>query len=60
VQLSLTPLGRVRAEKLEQALNAHAAQVFDSIPAEKHAQIMDSLAILFEALNKHTVEANSE
>lgn len=60
VQLSLTPLGRVRAEKLEQTLNAHAAQVFDSIPAEKHAQIMDSLAILFEALNKHTVEVTSE
>lgn len=60
VQLSLTPLGRVRAEKLEQTLNAHAAQVFESIPAEKHAQIMDSLAILFEALNKHTVEVTSE
>jgi DNA-binding MarR family transcriptional regulator len=60
VQLSLTPLGRVRAEKLEQALNTHAAQVFDSIPAEKHAQIMDSLAILFDALSKHTVEVTSE
>jgi DNA-binding MarR family transcriptional regulator len=60
VQLSLTPLGRVRAEKLEQTLSAHAAQVFDSIPAEKHAQIMDSLAILFEALRSKAVQETAE
>lgn len=60
VQLSLTPLGRVRAEKLEQTLNAHAAQVFDSIPAEKHAQIIDSLTILFDALRSNAAQEPTE
>jgi N-acetylglutamate synthase-like GNAT family acetyltransferase/DNA-binding MarR family transcriptional regulator len=52
VQLSLTALGRIRAEKLEHTLNAHAAQVFEHIPLEKHAQIHDSLAILIDALQQ--------
>jgi DNA-binding MarR family transcriptional regulator len=60
VQLSLTALGRVRAEKLELSLNAHAAQVFESIPVEKHAQIVDSLTILFDALRSKAAPETSE
>lgn len=59
VQLSLTPLGRVRAEKLENALNAHARQVFDQIPAEKRAQVLDSLNVLFEALHADMPDGQS-
>lgn len=50
VKLSLTALGRIRAEKLEQTLNAHATRVFEHIPQDQHAQIHDALAILIEAL----------
>lgn len=50
MKLSLTALGRIRAEKLEQTLNAHAIRVFEHIPAAQHAQIHDALAILIEAL----------
>lgn len=53
VKLSLTPLGRVRAEKLENALNHHAAQVFDLIPQDKHAQLEESLNILIAALRQN-------
>ena len=53
VKLSLTPLGRVRAEKLENALNAHAAQVFQLIPEDKHAQLAESLHILIDALRQN-------
>lgn len=56
VQLSLTALGRVRAEKLENALNAHAAQVFNLIPADKHAQLEESLQILIDALRQNPFE----
>ncbi|MFZ6819099.1 MarR family winged helix-turn-helix transcriptional regulator [Undibacterium sp. Ji22W] len=59
VQLSLTPLGRVRAEKLESALNTHAAQVFDLIPKDKHAQLTESLHILIDALRQNPFVSNS-
>jgi DNA-binding MarR family transcriptional regulator/N-acetylglutamate synthase-like GNAT family acetyltransferase len=52
VKLSLTALGRIRAEKLENTLNAHAAQVFEHIAAEQHAQIQDALAVLVSALTQ--------
>jgi DNA-binding MarR family transcriptional regulator len=58
VNLSLTPLGRVRAEKLESALNNHAAQVFNLIPQDKHAQLEDSLNILITALRQNPFEQN--
>ncbi len=50
VKLSLTALGRIRAEKLENTLNAHAAQVFEHIAVDQHAQIHDALAVLVSAL----------
>lgn len=50
VKLSLTALGRIRAEKLENTLNAHAAQVFEHIAPSQHAQIQDALAVLVSAL----------
>ncbi|TXI95964.1 MAG: MarR family transcriptional regulator [Burkholderiaceae bacterium] len=50
MKLSLTPLGKIRAEKLEQTLNAHAIRMFEHIPTAQHAQIHDALAILIEAL----------
>ena len=56
VNLSLTPLGRVRAEKLESALNNHAAQVFNLIPQDNHAQLEDSLNILIAALRQNPFE----
>ncbi|MBR7800382.1 MarR family winged helix-turn-helix transcriptional regulator [Undibacterium fentianense] len=59
VRLSLTAFGRIRAEKLEAALNAHAAQVFDQIPPQKHAQLQESLAILIEALQPQIAQALS-
>lgn len=50
VKLSLTALGRIRAEKLENTLNAHAAQVFEHIAPSQHAQIQEALAVLVSAL----------
>jgi len=41
-----------RAAKLEHALNGHAASLLDSIPAERHAQIQESLHWLLGALQK--------
>ncbi|MDO8180206.1 MAG: arsenic resistance N-acetyltransferase ArsN2 [Undibacterium sp.] len=52
VKLSLTALGRLRAEKLENTLNAHAAQVFEHIAVDQHAQIHDALAVLVSALTQ--------
>jgi amino-acid N-acetyltransferase len=52
VKLSLTALGRIRAEKLESTLNAHAAQVFEHIAVEQHGQIHDALAVLVSALTE--------
>lgn len=52
VKLSLTALGRIRAEKLENTLNAHAAQVFEHIAPSQHAQIQDALAVLVSALTQ--------
>lgn len=52
VKLSLTALGRIRAEKLENTLNAHAAQVFEHIIVDQHAQIQDALAVLVSALTQ--------
>jgi DNA-binding MarR family transcriptional regulator len=57
VKLSLTPLGRVRAEKLESALNSHAAQVFNLIPQDKHALLEESLNILITALRQNPFDA---
>lgn len=52
VKLSLTALGRIRAEKLEHTLNTHAAQVFEHIAVVQHAQIHDALAVLVSALTQ--------
>jgi DNA-binding MarR family transcriptional regulator len=52
VKLSLTALGRIRAEKLENTLNAHAAQVFEHIAVDQHGQIQDALAVLVSALTQ--------
>lgn len=52
VKLSLTALGRIRAEKLENTLNAHAAQVFEHIAVEQHAQIQEALKVLVSALTQ--------
>ena len=52
VKLSLTALGRLRAEKLENTLNAHAAQVFEHIAIDQHAQIHAALAVLVSALTQ--------
>lgn len=50
VKLSLTESGRGRAEKLERQLNSHAAQLMETIPAERHAQIQEALQLLLQAL----------
>lgn len=60
VQLSLTPLGRVRAEKLENALNEHAAKIFHLVPEDKHAQLADSLQILIEVLRQNPFSQETE
>ena len=52
MKLSLTALGRIRAEKLEETLNFHAAQVFEHIAVDQHAQIHDALAVLVSALTQ--------
>lgn len=56
VKLSLTALGRIRAEKLENTLNAHAAQVFEHIAVEQHGQIQEALKVLISALT-HAAQA---
>ena len=53
VALSLTPEGRTRAERLEQELNGHAAQLLRGIPCEQQGQIQQSLALLLQALRRH-------
>ncbi|WMW80800.1 MarR family winged helix-turn-helix transcriptional regulator [Undibacterium cyanobacteriorum] len=60
MKLSLTALGRIRAEKLEQTLNAHAIRMFEHIPSEQHAQIHDALAILIEALQDSQKQLEQE
>jgi amino-acid N-acetyltransferase len=52
MKLSLTALGRIRAEKLESTLNAHAAKLFEHIAVDQHAQIHDALAVLVSALTQ--------
>lgn len=51
VMLSLTPAGRSRAQKLEQELNDHAAQLFAHVPHDHHAQVQESLQLLLNALS---------
>jgi DNA-binding MarR family transcriptional regulator/N-acetylglutamate synthase-like GNAT family acetyltransferase len=48
--LFLTPSGRHRAGSLEQNLNLHASQLLNSLPADSHRQIEDSLQMLLKAL----------
>ena len=60
VKLSLTALGRIRAENLESTLNAHAAQVFEHIAVDQHAQIQDALAVLVSALTQAAQAALSK
>lgn len=60
MKLSLTALGRIRAEKLEQTLNAHAIRMFEHIPTKQHAQIHDALAILIEALQDSQKQLEQE
>lgn len=60
VKLSLTALGRIRAEKLENTLNAHAAQVFEHIAVDQHAHIHDALAVLVSALTQAAQTAQTK
>jgi amino-acid N-acetyltransferase len=50
VKLSLTTSGLGRAQKLEQQLNSHAAQLLAAIPVNRHAQVQETLQLLLQAL----------
>ena len=50
VTLSLTPAGRARAEALDAEVNAHASQLLQGIPRERHEQVGQAMRLLLEAL----------
>ena len=50
VTLSLTPAGRARAEALDAEVNAHATQLLQGIPHERHEQVGQAMRLLLDAL----------
>lgn len=50
VKLSLTRAGLGRAQKLEQQLNSHAAELLGAIPVNRHTQVQEALQLLLKAL----------
>lgn len=60
IKITLTPLGRIRADKLEATLNQHAAAAFEHIPPEEHAKIQQSLQTLIQALKRCETEGTTD
>ena len=52
VSLTLTEQGRAVFHTIETSFNAYVARVFEFIPEEKHAQVMESLILLTSALEQ--------
>jgi DNA-binding MarR family transcriptional regulator len=52
VSLTLTEQGRTVFHTIENAFNGYLARVFELIPPEKHAQVMESLVMLAAALEQ--------
>jgi DNA-binding MarR family transcriptional regulator len=52
VELRLTPEGRVEAERLRELTQDAVRSLLAQIPAQKHAQVLESLALVREALDK--------
>jgi len=52
VALTLTEQGRAVFHTIENSFNAFVARIFDLIPQEKHAQVMESLVLLTSALEQ--------
>lgn len=50
--LSLTPSGKRRARRLQQALDDHAAELFTHLTAAERARVADALQLLRDALVK--------
>lgn len=52
VRIELAPHGRAVRDDIEQTFNAHFAAVLGAIPAEKRRQVVESLAVLVEAVRQ--------
>lgn len=52
VSLTLTEQGRVVFDTIDDSFNAYVERVFQFIPSEKHAQVMESLFLLTSALEQ--------
>lgn len=60
VKLSLTGAGRGRAQKLEQQLNSHAAQLLGAVPVNRHTQVQEALQLLLKALQCDANQVDQE
>jgi DNA-binding MarR family transcriptional regulator len=52
VSLTLTEQGRAVFDTIDDSFNAYVERVFEFIPPEKHAQVMESLFLLTSALEQ--------
>lgn len=53
VTISLTDSGESHFHSIESDRNAHFQQIYESIPATKQEQVLESLQILIDALSKN-------
>lgn len=53
VTISLTDSGNKLFEDIEDGMNVYFRKVYNSIPADKKQQVLESLQILLEAINKN-------
>lgn len=53
VTISLTEDGKSRFHSIESDRNAHFQQVYETIPASKRKQVLESLQLLIDALSKN-------
>lgn len=53
VTISLTKIGESHFHTIETERNAHFQKIYESIPASKQEQVLESLQILIDALSKN-------
>lgn len=53
VTISLTKMGESHFHTIESERNAHFQKIYESIPARKQEQVLESLQILIDALSKN-------
>lgn len=59
ITVSLTPSGEAKTAKINELCNASYERVFARIPAEKHGQIIESVALLASAMKISRTEDQS-